>query len=138
MADALDELGASDPAPSRAVAEVARARGKADGLEADATPGRGRAGAGFGRPWSSSSAAPATAGGHARVRTLGLHSCPFDGLVTTHRDLTCGMNLAWAEGVLDGLGQADLAAHLDPADGFCCVAFDSPPAHRAPADAAHD
>ncbi len=33
-----------------------------------------------------------------------LLNCPYDALVQEHRDLTCGMNLAWAEGVVEGLG----------------------------------
>jgi len=52
---------------------------------------------------------------------LCLRNCPFDALVPEHRDVTCAMNLAWAEGVLDGLGERSLGAELDPQDGRCCV-----------------
>ena len=114
-------------------------RGKADGLEArrNAGPRASR------RRLRSALVELLRRAGYAPEVTtesgrIGLRSCPFDGLVTTHRDLTCGMNVAWAEGVLDGLGQAGLRARLDPADGFCCVAFDSAPAHRATPDATHD
>ncbi|HSS36132.1 MAG TPA: transcriptional regulator [Patescibacteria group bacterium] len=139
MAEALDELGGSDPAPSRAVADVARARGKADGLEARRNAGprasRRRLRSALVELLRHAGYAPEVATESGRI---GLRSCPFDGLVTAHRDLTCGMNVAWAEGVVDGLGQAGLSARLDPADGFCCVAFDSAPAHRAAADAPLD
>jgi hypothetical protein len=44
--------------------------------------------------------------------------------VNDHRDLVCGMNLALAEGILDGLGDERISAHLDRQPGRCCVAFD--------------
>ena len=50
-----------------------------------------------------------------------LRNCPFDALVTDHRDLTCSMNLALLEGVVDGLGEPGVAALADPRDGYCCV-----------------
>jgi len=52
-----------------------------------------------------------------------LRNCPYDALVQEHRDLTCGMNLAWAEGVVDGLGGSDIAVRLAPEPGRCCVVF---------------
>ncbi|HSS36335.1 MAG TPA: hypothetical protein VLR93_08665, partial [Patescibacteria group bacterium] len=120
-----------------AVAAVARARGKADGLEARRNAGprasRRRLRSALVELLRHAGYAPEVATPSGRI---GLRSCPFDGLVTAHRDLTCGMNVAWAEGVLDGLGQAGLSARLDPADGFCCVAFDSAPAHHATPDRA--
>lgn len=54
--------------------------------------------------------------------TVRLRNCPYDALATDHRDLTCGMNLAWAQGVVDGWG-APATVELDPAPGRCCVAF---------------
>ena len=56
--------------------------------------------------------------------TLRLGNCPFHALVDSHRDLVCGMNLALAEGILDGLGEDRISAHLDRQPGLCCVAFD--------------
>ncbi|HET9085667.1 MAG TPA: hypothetical protein VFN41_14820 [Candidatus Limnocylindrales bacterium] len=56
--------------------------------------------------------------------TLRLGNCPFHALVDDHRDLVCGMNLALAEGILDGLGEERISAHLDRQPGLCCVAFD--------------
>jgi predicted ArsR family transcriptional regulator len=51
-------------------------------------------------------------------------NCPFHALVADHRDLVCGMNLALAEGVLDGLGDGAATARLDQQPGLCCVAID--------------
>ena len=53
--------------------------------------------------------------------TIRLRNCPFHALASTHRDLTCGMNLALAEGMLEGLGADGLNAELDPRPGWCCV-----------------
>jgi predicted ArsR family transcriptional regulator len=60
--------------------------------------------------------------------TIRLQNCPYHALSATHRDLTCGMNLAWAEGVLEGLGDqggkdTGLVAELAPEPGYCCVVF---------------
>jgi predicted ArsR family transcriptional regulator len=50
-----------------------------------------------------------------------LANCPFHELAATHRGLTCGMNLALLEGVLEGLGAEGIQARLDPQPGRCCV-----------------
>jgi predicted ArsR family transcriptional regulator len=50
-------------------------------------------------------------------------NCPFHALVEQHRDLVCNMNLALADGILDGLGDGALSARLDPQPGQCCVAI---------------
>ena len=52
--------------------------------------------------------------------TVTLRNCPFDALVAGHRELTCGMNLAWAQGVVEGLGDPT-ATVLAPRPGRCCV-----------------
>jgi len=57
--------------------------------------------------------------------TLG--NCPFHALVEDHRDVVCGMNLAWAEGVLEGVGEPDALARLDPQPQRCCVVIGEPP-----------
>ncbi|HEY6057473.1 MAG TPA: hypothetical protein VIV06_05535 [Candidatus Limnocylindrales bacterium] len=56
-------------------------------------------------------------------RTIRLRNCPFHALAATHRDLTCGMNLALAEGIVEGLGIGDIVPELDPQPGWCCVVF---------------
>jgi predicted ArsR family transcriptional regulator len=72
----------------------------------------------------------------ARLRTVGfepqvdpetgevrLRNCPYAALAASQRDLTCGMNLAWAQGLMDGLVDPKLDAELAPAPGRCCVVF---------------
>lgn len=53
--------------------------------------------------------------------TIRLRNCPFDALARDFPPLTCGMNLALLEGLLEGLGEAGLAARLRPRPGECCV-----------------
>lgn len=50
-----------------------------------------------------------------------LANCPFDALAREHTELVCGMNEAFVEGVLAGLGCAGLEACLDPEPELCCV-----------------
>jgi predicted ArsR family transcriptional regulator len=52
-----------------------------------------------------------------------LGNCPFDALVEEHRPLVCGMNLALAEGILDGLAETKIRADLDQQPGRCCITF---------------
>jgi predicted ArsR family transcriptional regulator len=60
-----------------------------------------------------------------------LGNCPFHSLVAEHRDLVCGMNLAFAEGILDGLHDRRHVARLDPQPGSCCVVFEEEPSGGA-------
>jgi len=55
--------------------------------------------------------------------TVCLRNCPYGAIAIEHRDVTCGMNLAWAEGVVDGLGIEDIGVELAPEPGRCCVIF---------------
>jgi predicted ArsR family transcriptional regulator len=50
-----------------------------------------------------------------------LDNCPFDRLARDHTELVCGLNLAYVEGVIDGLGCTGLAASLEPGAARCCV-----------------
>jgi predicted ArsR family transcriptional regulator len=50
-----------------------------------------------------------------------LENCPFHRLATHHRDLVCGMNQAYLDGLLEGLHREDLLATLEPEPGRCCV-----------------
>ena len=52
---------------------------------------------------------------------LVLANCPFDRLAGEHRELVCGMNLAFVCSVADRLGCSGVRAELDPLDGGCCV-----------------
>ena len=59
---------------------------------------------------------PILEGGEIRLR-----NCPFHALVEEHRDLVCGMNLALAQGLLEGFAAAGMKARLAPEPGYCCV-----------------
>ena len=61
---------------------------------------------------------------HEQAGELRLGNCPFDALVDEHQDLVCGMNLALADGLLDGLGETRATTRLDRQPGLCCVAID--------------
>jgi len=61
-----------------------------------------------------------------------LRNCPYDALVADHRDLTCGLNLAWAQGVVEGLGDSTVSVELAPESGRCCVVFHDAAAGRRP------
>ena len=50
-----------------------------------------------------------------------LVNCPFHALARAHPDLVCGMNLRLLGGVLEGVGDANLDARLEPGEGHCCV-----------------
>lgn len=52
-----------------------------------------------------------------------LRNCPFHRLAEQHRDVVCGMNRAYLEGLLEGLGRTDVRASLEPEPGRCCVAI---------------
>jgi predicted ArsR family transcriptional regulator len=52
-----------------------------------------------------------------------LKNCPFHRLAEQHRDVVCGMNRSYLQGVLDGLDRDDVTASLEPESGRCCVAI---------------
>lgn len=52
---------------------------------------------------------------------LVLVNCPFDTLAREHTELVCGMNEAFVEGALEGLGCTTLSARLQPDPELCCV-----------------
>jgi len=59
-----------------------------------------------------------------------LGNCPFHTLADSHRDLVCGMNQSFLEGVVDGVAAGDLEARQDPRPGECCVTVALKPRHR--------
>jgi len=62
----------------------------------------------------------------ARRGEIALANCPFHRLAEEHRDLVCGMNLDFLEGLLEGMGPTDqLNARLAPSPGYCCVRIDT-------------
>jgi predicted ArsR family transcriptional regulator len=52
-----------------------------------------------------------------------LRNCPFHRLAEQHRDVVCGMNRSYLQGVLEGLDRGDVVASLEPEPGRCCVAI---------------
>jgi predicted ArsR family transcriptional regulator len=53
---------------------------------------------------------------------IALANCPFHRLAEEHRDLVCGMNLDFLDGLLEGMEPEErLTARLEPAPGYCCV-----------------
>jgi predicted ArsR family transcriptional regulator len=119
MAEALEGLGKRG---AKALQPVARERGRAEAErlaaalpeEGDPQPGpealidalRGAGYAPESRPDGS----------------VMLRNCPYDALALEHRDLTCGMSSAWAEGLVEGLA-APMTVELAPEPGRCCVIF---------------
>ena len=65
--------------------------------------------------------------------TVCLRNCPYDALVADHRDVTCGMNLAWAEGVIDGLRVPGVRAELAPDRGAAASSSGRRPGSPIPA-----
>jgi predicted ArsR family transcriptional regulator len=135
FAEAIDRLGRGPRADAATtLADVARTTGELAGTDArrqaGPRPGRRRLRTALLDLLKSAGYEPEVISDADRIC---LRNCPYDALVEGHRDLTCGMNLAWAEGLLDGLGDADLTATLAPRDGFCCVVLDGTP----PEDALH-
>jgi len=118
MATALDRLAGDSGAA--VAAEVAHERGRAAGSEARrASRGRAR-----GRVMTQLSDVMRSAGYEpavdAATGTMELRNCPYHALAAEHRELTCGMNVAWAEGVIESLG-APVRAEFAPVPGRCCV-----------------
>ena len=124
FAEALDRVEGKVGAD--AAADVARARGQADGLEARRSagrrPSRSRLRAALLELLRNDGYEPEI---QVRSGKFCLRNCPYHAIAASHRDLTCGTNLAWAEGVVDGLADAKLQAELAPAPGYCCVRFNS-------------
>jgi predicted ArsR family transcriptional regulator len=53
--------------------------------------------------------------------TIYARNCPFHRLAQEHRDLVCGMNVSFVEGLVEGLGETGQDVRLDPQPGRCCV-----------------
>ncbi len=118
-------VGVGDPLVLDAIHGVARARGEATGLTARESvkprSSRGRQ--------RSALLAVLSEGGYEPVvdpddATIRLRNCPYHELAQRNREVTCGMNLAWANGIVDGLGVQGVKPVLAPEPGACCVVFE--------------
>lgn len=118
LATAIDASDA--PKTRKALVKTARSIGEQIGTEARARagsrPGRKRLLAGMVDALTAQGYEPEAAGGELRLR-----NCPFHALVSEHKDLVCGMNLALIEGVVEGLEVSTVRPVRDPAPGRCCV-----------------
>jgi predicted ArsR family transcriptional regulator len=117
-----DEFGAD--AVMNAVDEPARQRGREAGDQVRRAAGP-RAGADrraeeLVKLLASSGFEPVVA---ADGTTVTLGNCPYRLVAEQHRELTCGMNLAWAQGLLEKSGETRLQPRLDTQPGRCCVVF---------------
>lgn len=124
MAQALDNTRAKDASSSVAVA--AHRAGEALGATARARGGRGG-------PLRRVAQLLDTAGYEPTESPRGvvrMRNCPFHEVAQTHRDLVCGMNLAFMEGVVEGAGADGVSATLDPQPGQCCVTLRAAPHGR--------
>lgn len=121
FAEGIDRL--KDPVAIAAVADVARERGTELGLEAlgaaGARPNRRRRLAALMELLGRGGFEPAVDDTKGVVT---LRNCPYHALVADHRELTCGMNLAWAEGVA-AAADVPLRPVLVAREGACCVEF---------------
>jgi predicted ArsR family transcriptional regulator len=115
-------------AVSDAVGDVARAHGREAGArvrrEVGPRPSRARLRAGLvaltrGLGYEPEPRAPA----RGSTPDVVLCNCPYRPIAEAHRDVTCGMNVAWAEGLAEGLGDRTIVPHFTPTPGRCCVTF---------------
>ncbi len=131
LADGLDRLEGTSG--TDAVAAAARERGTVVGLgarrKAGPRPSRRRLRAALIDLLDRAGYAPEV---DRSSGTVCLGNCPYRALASSHRTLTCGMNLAWAGGVVNALVDAKLRPELDPRPGYCCVVFR--PAHNRAAN----
>jgi predicted ArsR family transcriptional regulator len=57
---------------------------------------------------------------------LALRNCPFHALAQISPQLVCGLNQAFIDGLLRGLGNETVEAALEPQPGRCCVRLKAP------------
>jgi predicted ArsR family transcriptional regulator len=120
VAQLADDVGSE--IVTRAMAEPARALGRRTGVAARVDAG---ARAGRERVMTAIAALLTRAGYEPRMNPeasrTDLCNCPYKALSDAHRDLTCGVNLAWAEGLVEGVAMDGLGVEFGPTPGRCCV-----------------
>ena len=120
LAELLADAVQADPsgAARAALERAARAAGAENAVHADEEHSRPRDAAGVHAVLARHGYEPYDDEGVTRLR-----NCPFQRLAQTHRELVCRANLAFIEGLLQGLTVRGLRAVLDPRPGRCCVAL---------------
>jgi predicted ArsR family transcriptional regulator len=120
LAELLADAVQADPsgAAPAALERAARAAGAENAVHADEDHSRPRDAAGVHAVLAEHGYEPYDDEGVTRLR-----NCPFQRLAQTHRELVCRANLAFVEGLLQGLTAKGLRAVLDPRPGRCCVAL---------------
>jgi predicted ArsR family transcriptional regulator len=121
MAEALEEMSEVMPPDTlvSAAHRVGEAVGRSARKAAGSRPTRARRRAALTETLQERGYEP-----HEVDGVIRLGNCPFHALVDRHRDLVCGMNVALADGLLEGLGEHGATARLDPQPGLCCVAIE--------------
>ena len=117
---------ATDTPAAQALEEAAGEAGRAIGEAARAQADR------TGEEAGSLAAALETLDAHgfsprAEGRGYVLGNCPFHALSAQMPEVVCRMNLALIAGALDAAGARSASAHLDPAEGRCCVTLQPAP-----------
>jgi predicted ArsR family transcriptional regulator len=120
IAELLADAVRADPsgAARAALERAARAAGAENAVHADEDHSRPRDDAGVHAVLARHGYEPYDDEGVTRLR-----NCPFERLAQTHRELVCRANLAFVEGLVQGLRARGLRAVLDPRPGRCCVAL---------------
>ena len=114
-----DAVRADPSGAARAALErAARAAGAENAVHADEDHSRPRDAAGVHAVLVRHGYEPYDDEGVTRLR-----NCPFQRLAQTHRELVCRANLAFVEGLVQGLTARGLRVVLDPRPGRCCVAL---------------
>jgi predicted ArsR family transcriptional regulator len=120
LAATFDASGTRNP--QGVLRKTARLEGERIGADArsraGSRPGKKRLVAGAMAALAAHGYEPERAAGEIRLR-----NCPFHALVSEHKELVCGMNLALCEGVVSGLDIPGVRPVLDPKPGMCCVAL---------------
>jgi predicted ArsR family transcriptional regulator len=118
LATAIDT--SNTPKTRKALLKTARGIGERIGAEARAKagsrPGSRRLFAEMTDALAGQGYEPMAGAGEVRLR-----NCPFHALVSEHKDLVCGMNLALIEGVVEGMELRAAKPVLAPTPGMCCV-----------------
>jgi predicted ArsR family transcriptional regulator len=120
IAELLADAVRADPsgAARAALERAARAAGTENAVHADEDHSRPRDAAGVHAVLARHGYEPYDDEGVTRLR-----NCPFQRLAQTHRELVCRANLAFVEGLVQGLTARGLRVVLDPRPGRCCVAL---------------